>query len=114
VKVALPEEYKGYAITGEVARLDLHPAGGYQAWLFSNRTDAWADEIRFPLLQGACAAQLKVDVDEVVPIIYDFSANSYTEVRSGKKDILAAGRNLTKFLDELKRIRPRGSGKTGQ
>jgi hypothetical protein len=105
VKVVLPEEYQDYPITGEVARLDLHPAGGYRAWLFSNRTDPWADEIRFPLLQGACAAQLNVDVNEVVPGVYDFSANSYTEVRSSKKDILAAGRKLTKFLDELKRIR---------
>jgi hypothetical protein len=105
VKVVLPEEYKEDAITGEIARLDLHPAGGYRAWFFSSRTDAWENEIRFPLLQGACAAQLNVDVDEIVPGVYDFSAASYTEVRSSKKDILAAGRKLTKFLDELKGIR---------
>jgi len=105
VHAVLPEEYKDYSITGEVARLDLHPEGGYRAWLFSNRTDAWADEIRFPVLQGACAAQLNVDIDEVVPGVYDFSTSSYTEVRSSKKDILAAGRRLNKFLDELKRIR---------
>jgi hypothetical protein len=105
VKVVLPEEYKDYAITGEVARLDLHPQGGYRAWLFSNHTNNWKDEIRFPLFQAACAAQLNVDLDEVVPGIYDFSTSSYSEIRSSKKDALAAGRKLTKFLDELNGIR---------
>ena len=105
VKVVLPEEYAEYPITGEVARSDLHPAGGYRAWLLTNRTEDWRDEVRFPLLQGACAAQLGVDVDEVVPGVYDFSRRSYTELRFSKNEILAARRKLTKFLDELKRIR---------
>jgi hypothetical protein len=105
VRVVLPSEYADYAITGEIARLDLHPAGGYRAWLLANRTDKWRDEIRFPLLQGACAAQLNVDVDEVVPGVYDFSRSSYTELRYSKRDIETARRRLTKFLDELKQIR---------
>ena len=105
VRVVLPDEYEDYAITGEVARLDLHPAGGYRAWLLANRTEDWRDELRFPLLQAACAAQLDVDVDEVIPGVYDFSRSSYVELRYSKKDIQTARRKLEKFLDELQGIR---------
>jgi len=104
VTVVLPEEYADYPITGEVARLDLHPAGGYRAWLLTNRTEDWRDEIRFPLLQGACATQLNVDVKEVVPGVYDFSRSTYTELRFSENEIRTARRRLSKFLDELKQI----------
>jgi hypothetical protein len=104
VTVVLRDEYADYPITGEVARLDLHPAGGYRAWLLTNRAEDWRDEIRFPLLQGACATQLNVDVKEVVPGVYDFSRSTYTELRFSENEIRTARRRLTKFLDELKQI----------
>jgi len=105
IRVVLPDEYADYAITGEIARLDLHPAGGYRAWLLTNRAQNWRDEIRFPLLQEACAVQLNVDVDEVVPGLYDFSQSSYTELSYSKKDIQTARRKLARFLDVLNGIR---------
>jgi hypothetical protein len=99
VRVVLPDEYADYAITGEIARLDLYPAGGYRAWSLANRTEDWRDEIRFPLLQGACAAQLNVDVDEVVPGVYDFSRSSYTELRYSKNDIQSVEENARNSVE---------------
>lgn len=105
VRLSLPAEYADFEITGQVARLDVDPAGGYRAWLLTNRTENWRDEVRFPVLQSACAAQLNVDVEEVVPGVYDFSTGSYTELRSSKREVQSATRKLWKLLAEIKGIR---------
>ena len=105
IRVPLPEEYADFQITGQVARLDVDPTGGYRAWILTNKTENWRDELRFPLLQIACANQLAVDVEEVVPGVYDFSTGSYTDLRYSRKDIQSARLKSIKLLDELNRYR---------
>src|ERR1051326_4728934 len=37
IKVPLPPEYTDFQITGQIARLDVDPVGGYRAWLLANK-----------------------------------------------------------------------------
>jgi hypothetical protein len=104
VTVRLPEEYAPFAVSGQVSRLDVAPLGGYRAWLFTNKSDPWRDELRFPLLQLASADQLGVGPEEVIPGVYDFSTGHYTELRYTKQELSRAGRDLLGFLDSLKRF----------
>lgn len=106
ITLPTPDEYAQFRVTGQVARLDLHPAGGYRAWLFASKTEQWRDELRFPIMQAACANQLGVDVEEIVPGVYDFSTGAYTVVQSSKRKVQEARRQLLSVLDEMKKYRP--------
>jgi hypothetical protein len=105
VKVPLTPDYVGFQVSGQVARLDVNPSGGYCAWLLTNKTDKWSEELRFPLLQYACATQLNVDVEEVVTGVYDFSRSVYTRLPYTKRQVRNARQKLKDLLDELKRVR---------
>lgn len=88
--------------SGEIARLDVVPAGGYAGWLFSSTFNPdWPAELRMPLIQGALAENvLGVPVDEVQVGIYGFKAHrtdlhqfSSTEIqhaRTSLDNLLAA------------------------
>lgn len=104
--VKLPLRTEDFQVTGQIARLDVDPAGGYRAWLLTNKMEEWRDELRFPLIQVACASQLDVDVEEVVPGVYDFSTGQYTALPSDKKAVQRAQRRLLVLLDELRSLRP--------
>jgi hypothetical protein len=100
-----PEGYNDFRITGQVTRLDVDPAAGYRAWIFASRTEDWDDDLRFPLMQAACASQLDVDVEEVVPGVYDFSAGTYNVFQSTKRKVQNARRQLLSLLDEMAKYR---------
>ena len=102
VAVPLPEAYQPFRVTGQIARLDVAPKGGYRAWLFVSRGGSWEGELRFPLLQLASAAQLAVDPQEVIPGVYNFATATYTEVPSSKGALAKAHKELLQLLDSLK------------
>lgn len=102
VTVPLPEEYQPFRVTGQIARLDVVSKGGYRAWLFVSKTGPWGEELRFPLLQLASAAQLAVDPQEVIPGVYNFATATYSEVPSTKAALAKAHKELLQVLDSLK------------
>jgi len=65
-------------IGGEVARLDLNPAGGYSAYLLSKEgLSGWKGELRFPLLQGYIAGQLSAPLSEVSVGVYSLEIGAH-------------------------------------
>lgn len=76
LRVPLPRGPVDLYCSGEVARLDIVPTGGYAAWLFCGPLNpAWRNELRMPLVQATVAEQvLGVPTDEVQIGIYSFQA----------------------------------------
>lgn len=105
VTLATSDEYNQFRVTGQVTRLDVDPDGGYRAWVFASKTEEWGDELRFPLIQAACADQLKVEIEEVVPGVYDFSTGEYTVLQSSKRKVQDARRRLLSLLEEMTKYR---------
>jgi hypothetical protein len=106
IVVSLPDEFDDqFQVSGQIARLDMHPDGGYRAWMFARKADPWQGELRFPLLQTACAQQLNVPLEEVVPGMYEFSTGVYTQCQYTKRQVQAAMRKLSQLLKEIKQTR---------
>jgi hypothetical protein len=107
ITISLPDEYSDqFQVSGQIARLDIHPDGGYRAWMFARKADQWQSELRFPLLQAACAQQLNVAPEEVVPGMYEFSTGTYTQCQYTRRQIQAATRKLLQLLQEIEQARP--------
>jgi hypothetical protein len=106
IVVLLPDEYRDqFHVSGQIARLDLHPDGGYRAWMFTRTADEWQRELRFPLIQAACARQLNVPAEEIVPGVYEFSTGTYTQCQYTTRQIQSATRRLLNLLQEIKQVR---------
>lgn len=89
--------------SGEVARVDVIPTGGYAAWLIRSRgVDDWFHELRMPLIQGTVSESiLKVPVSEVSIGIYSF-AEQFVDLRSySQPEIDQAYSKLADLLREL-------------
>jgi len=113
VSIQLPEEYGDeFQVSGQITRLDIHPDGGYRAWLFSRTPEEWQAELKYPLIQEACAKQLNVGPQEIVPGVYEFSGGTYTQCQYTKHQIRAANGRLLRLLDEIKRVRPSPKAKS--
>lgn len=92
-------------LTGEVARLDLSPTGGYSVWLVRRDSTPWQGELRMPLLQSEIARSMGVSNDLVSVGIYIPERGAYestvfpeeqidratTEVQNIAAEIAAAG-----------------------
>jgi hypothetical protein len=46
-------------VSGQVSRLDMHPDGGYAAWLLRKKgSDGWLQELQMPIIQNAVGVDL--------------------------------------------------------
>jgi hypothetical protein len=106
IVVPLPPRYKEFAVSGQAARIDLIPAGGYGVWIFGRNVPDWKDDPRMPLLQKAYAHKLNVDLGEIIVGIYDFEVGRHasrqysgTEVETVSKSL----RSLLRLLEPLKK-----------
>jgi hypothetical protein len=70
----------GITLGGEIARIDLVPAGGYSAWIFRTKPKPrrWFGHLNMPLLQGAVALELGVPNQDVSIGYYWFAPNEYS------------------------------------
>lgn len=86
--------------SGEVARLDVVPTGGYAAWLFSSSfSPDWRTELRMPLVQGAVAQHvLRVPFQEVQVGIYGFNAHVAGTHQYSDVEIIEARTGLDNLL----------------
>lgn len=89
--------------SGEVARLDLMPAGGYAGWMISGDTEpGWESQLRFPLIQNALArTTFGVPDSEVSVGVYDFASRRALLTSYSEPEIRRATRRLGELLRAL-------------
>ena len=89
--------------SGEIARIDLEPSGGYAAWLFmSSVPESWITELRWPLIQGTLAESvLAVSPDEVRVGLYAFKDRIVVDTRFDAAAIRRASARLRRLVRKL-------------
>lgn len=46
-------------VSGQISRLDMHPDGGYVAWLFRSKgSDGWINQLQMPIIQNAIGVEM--------------------------------------------------------
>ena len=102
VVVPIPTEFSDFLVSGQAARVDLVPTGGYGAWIFVRDVTDWYADPRMPLLQFAYAQKLGVDIDEVLVGVYDFEVGQHSSKSFTSAQIMRAQRDLKALLQLLK------------
>ena len=102
IAVEVPSRFADIAVSGQSARFDLVPSGGYAAWVFVRNMPDWEQDPRMPLLQSAYAKRLAVSLEEVAVGVYDFKLAGHFSRRYSQADVDTAYRNLLKLLDRVK------------
>jgi hypothetical protein len=98
VQVPLPDQYAGVRVSGQVARIDLNPSGGYNAWVFVRDEPEWAVDPRMPLLQDVVANKLAAELDEVEVGVYDFVRGKHLVAQFDGLQVKAARKQLINLL----------------
>lgn len=80
----------GVQLTGEIARLDIVPGGGYRAWLFAEREFDWRRQDRMPLIQAWVADYMNAPGADVDVGFYFFESGSYQRASYSDAEIAAA------------------------
>lgn len=96
----IPDDFK---CSGEVARIDLVPSGGYAAWLIVGDVDlSWRTELRFALIQGAIAARtLSVPPNDVQVGVCAVKSRTVGLMRHSALEVSAAYRRFDRLLQDL-------------
>lgn len=89
--------------SGQVARIDVVPDGGYAAWLFRNASTAgWSKELQMPLIQYAVAQSVvHADVSQVRVGVCGFQDETAPIKVYSSKEIKAALREFDQLLGKL-------------
>lgn len=89
--------------SGEVARVDVDPAGGYASWLLCRSAPRnWSDELRFPLIQGALAEEiLGVESDEVSVGLIALRDQAMLSHHFSREEIMQAYADLGRLVRRL-------------
>ena len=89
--------------TGQVARIDLVPSGGYAAWILRNGViDDWKEELQMPLIQEALATQvLHVEPSSIQIGIYAFRGYQVDVKLFSDVEIQQARDQLTALLRSM-------------
>jgi hypothetical protein len=89
------------AMGGVLSRLDISPAGGYNAWHFARSVARWEGELRWPLLQLAVGRRLGTDPTDCAVGIYFFEDGIYESRRFSTAEIDAALAEARRIADLL-------------
>lgn len=91
------------SISGQIARVDFAPSGGYAGWIFVNGdARGWRQEMRMPLLQEALAQEMNVPIDGVLVGIYAFQDRVAKHTRYSATEIREARASLDSLLQRLR------------
>jgi hypothetical protein len=101
IAIPISENYSGFIVSGQAARVDLLLSGGYGVWIFGRNVPDWGDDPRLPLLQYSYAERLDVAMDSINVGIYDFGTGAYATRRYSTREVNAARRNLDVLLGAL-------------
>jgi hypothetical protein len=89
--------------SGQVARVDLVPSGGYAGWLFMNSdTRGWRQELRMPLTQEALAREMNATTEEVAVGVYTFQERFVERTSYSAAEIRAAQSSFERLLQRLR------------
>ena len=103
VALKLPAPYSEFRVSGQIARLDINKAGGYNVWTFVRGDTHWKSDPRMALLQEAAAKKLNADLEDVEVGVYDFVAGEHSSVTFIPSQIRKVRNKLLSLLDEFKR-----------
>jgi hypothetical protein len=102
VALKLPEAYSDFRVSGQIARLDITKAHGYNVWTFVRGDTDWKSDPRMPLLQEAAAKRLNADLADVEVGVYDFIAGEHYWAKFSPSQINAVRKKLVQLLDAFK------------
>lgn len=92
------------SLSGQIARVDFAPSGGYAGWIFVTGTArGWRQGLRMPLIQEALAQEMKVTPDEIIVGIYAFRDRIVEYTTYSANEIRAAQAALEGLLQRLSR-----------
>jgi hypothetical protein len=103
IAMPLPARFSGLTVSGQAARIDLNPAGGYSVWVFVRDEPSWKEDPRMPLLQLAYSQKLGVGLDDVSVGTFDFVAGKHATVRYSRIRVNKTQRALWKLLILIQR-----------
>jgi hypothetical protein len=103
IAVPIPPRFDSVTVSGQAARVDLVPSGGYAVWVFNRNEPDWQSDPRMPLLQFAYSRKLGVSPDEVRLGAYDFKAATHFSRRYSNAEILDARHQLEYLLNLLQK-----------
>jgi hypothetical protein len=98
ITVPIPPQFSNFVVSGQAARIDLVPSGGYAVWVFVRGVTDWQDDPRMPLLQLAYSEKLSAPLDEVTVGVYDFQFAKYSSTRYSQRRINAVNKTLSDLL----------------
>ncbi len=91
------------SVSGEIARTDLVPSGGYAGWVFlSGDADGWRDDPRLPLIQETLTQEMNASADEVSVGIYAFRERNAELTRYSAAEIEMTQALLEELLRQLR------------
>lgn len=91
------------SISGQIARVDFAPSGGYAGWIFvSGAARGWRQELRMPLVQEALAGDMNVTTDKVIVGIYAFGDRFVEHTSYSATEIREARVSLVSLLQRLR------------
>jgi hypothetical protein len=90
------------SISGQVARVDFTPSGGYAGWIFvSGAARSWRRGLRMPIVQEVLAQEMNVTTDEVIVGIYAFQDRTVEHTSYSATEIRDARATLENLLQRL-------------
>lgn len=104
VDISLPAHAPAdLAISGQIARVDLVPSGGYAGWrLLSGDGRGWRRELRMPLSQEALARKMNVPIDEIIVGVYAFRSRSVEHASYSATEVREAHLSLERIVERLR------------
>lgn len=91
------------SVSGEVARTDLVPSGGYAGWVFlSGDAEGWRDDPRMPLIQAELTKKMNASADEVSVGVYALRERSAELTRYSATEIEETQSSLAELLRQLR------------
>lgn len=90
------------SLSGQVARVDFAPSGGYAGWIFvSGTAHGWCQGLRMPLIQEALAQKMNVTTSEIIVGIYAFRGKAVEHTSYSATEIREARASLESLLQRL-------------
>lgn len=90
------------SLSGQVARVDFVPSGGYAGWIFvSGTARGWRQGLRMPLVQEALAQKMNVTTSEIIVGIYAFRGKAVEHTSYSATEIREARASLESLLQRL-------------
>jgi hypothetical protein len=103
IAIPLPFHFNNLSVTGQAARVDLDPYGGYSIWIFVRGEPDWKDDPRMPLLQLAYSQKLGVGLKDINVGTFDFVTGNHTSTQYSRAKVEGVEKDLWKLLGLIRK-----------